>query len=635
LHTPAGIGPQPRTRTDPGGLKPPTSLSPRTGQTGRPPAHGPAAPAPDPDRAFAATLHHPVPKIDYAIPEEPPTLPRDGQARSQDASNLDRTLKSEAGMPAPAEQPRRRGPAGHESQPQPQTRPDGPRALERTQRSAEGGAGSSQAYDPTPSDARITYEPDEEWFGEPRFDAAPAKRSRLVRLGVAGLVIGLLGLLGATVGRKYLTSAIKIAQPVHQSPALDAKVAEFLDQGERALWDGDLETAKESFDKANALAENDARGLTDLARLAAVRADIAWLKLRLLPGDQQEAIAVAKRDLDDAARRAKKLAEHTAELLRDDPRAIRAKIDAYRLSGDAAAARQLVASVGSTSSEPETAYVLAALDLAEDSPSWPVVIDRLRAAAAGEHNLSRARAALVYGLVRSGDAPAARSELDKIAAATRPHPLAFELKAFVARASSAAPAASASAQVDAGKRPPPDATPAPAVGARPSEGETAAPAGDFRDLLRQASVASANRQYDKAEQLYNAALAKNPGDTEAFSGLGDVARARGDRATARSYYEKVLARNPQYLPAMAALADIKWDSGDRAGAVVLYREVAESSPSSSLGRKAKERIAQVESPGGARTAPTETTAPKAPDKPSRPSGLPPEIDTSDLPGFNR
>jgi Flp pilus assembly protein TadD len=445
--------------------------------------------------------------------------------------------------------------------------------------------------------------------------------------------VGLVGLGGATIGRKYLTSASKVAQPVHQSPAYDAKVAELLDVGEKALWDGDLETAKESFDRANALAERDPRGLTDLAKLAAVRADIAWLKLRLLPPDQQETIAVAKRELDDAALRAKKIADHTAELLRDDPRAIRAKIDAFRLSGDPVSARQLVANVGSIGSQPETSYVLAALDLGEEAPSWPVVLDRLRTAAAGEHTLLRARAALVYALVRSGDAAAARTELDKVAAASRPHPLLSELKAYVARASGAPPAASAGSGIDAGKRAAPDTAAAPASIPRAAEGEPAVPAGDFRELLRQASQAAASRQYDRAEQLYNAALAKNPGDTEAYSGLGDVARARGDRATARSYYEKVLARNPQYLPAIAALGDIKWEMGDRAGAVALYRELVENSPQSPLARRARERIAQVENPSATRTAPTE--APRAPEKPSPPSGGAPEIDTSDLPGFNR
>ena len=46
--------------------------------------------------------------------------------------------------------------------------------------------------------------------------------------------------------------------------------------------------------------------------------------------------------------------------------------------------------------------MLAALDLAEPEPLWPMVIERLRLAAAGEGNAGRARAALVYALAQIG-----------------------------------------------------------------------------------------------------------------------------------------------------------------------------------------------------------------------------------------
>ena len=163
-----------------------------------------------------------------------------------------------------------------------------------------------------------------------------------------------------------------------------------------------------------------------------------------------------------------------------------------------------------------------------------------------------------------------------------------------------------------------------------------APAGDFRSLLQQAGQASASHQYDRADQLYRAALASNPGDTEALGGLGDVARARGNPAGARTYYEQVLARNPHYLPALVALADIKWDSGDHAGAVKLYRDVVEVTSEGATAQRAKDRIAQVESgaaPKAAKPAPVDhpPSAPRA----SPPSDLPPGVDTSDLPGFKR
>jgi tetratricopeptide (TPR) repeat protein len=326
-----------------------------------------------------------------------------------------------------------------------------------------------------------------------------------------------------------------------------------------------------------------------------------------------------------------KQADKAAEVAPDDPKMVRTKIDALRLSGDLAGARTLVARVTAIAGQPETAYVLAALDLAEESPSWPAVLDRLKAAAAGEQNLQRARGALVYALIRSGDVAGAKSELEKITAATRPHPLLPELKAFVGRASAA------TLDLDAGKHDG-GALAAGAFDARApevarGEGEVAA-GGDFRSLLQQASQASASRQYDKAEQLYRAALAQNPGDTEALGGLGDVARARGNTSQARSYYEQVLARNPHYLPAVMSLADLKWDSGDRAGAVKLYRDVVETTTEGALAQRAKDRIAQSEAGGSPKPSKPQAPSQRAP-SPSQPSELPPEIDTSDLPGFKR
>jgi tetratricopeptide (TPR) repeat protein len=275
--------------------------------------------------------------------------------------------------------------------------------------------------------------------------------------------------------------------------------------------------------------------------------------------------------------------------------------------------------------------VLAALDLAEESPNWAAVIDRLKTAATGESNPGRARGALVYALTRSGDLHLAKAELEKMAGAPRPYALLADLRAFVLRAAPAAPELDASTVKREAAAP---ATVEPRTLAERSGGEAEGAPGDYRSLLQQASQATASRNYDRAEQLYRMALAKNPGDTEAQAGLGDVARARGNPSLARTYYEKVLANNPHYIPTLAALADIKWDAGDRAGAAKLYRDLVDSASEGPLAERAKERIAQAESAPGAK-------APASP-KPSRPSpspapttDVPPEIDTSDLPGFKR
>jgi predicted Zn finger-like uncharacterized protein len=607
------IGQGPTPQPGPTGSKTEAGLAPaqgslddlpnRTGRTGRPPADGPPVP---PQALLIAP--NPVPKIADEADVHARTMmdPRQGGGNSITAAYAP-VVQNPPPPPPPV--------------PQPQTR-IGPN------------------YEPAVNEARISYSPEQDWFGEPRFSNSPPTRSRALRWLVALFVLGMLGVAGATVGRKYVSMVIRPTAPAAQGS--EGRVETLLDDGERALSDGDLETAKESFDKASALAERDSRVLVDLARLDAARADLDWLKVRLLPGDQGDVLAAAKRQAQDSAARAMKLADKAAEVAPDDAKVVRAKIDALRLTGDLAGARLLVARVGSIAGQPETAYVLAALDLAEDAPSFPPVIDRLKTAAAGEQNLLRARGALVYALVRSGDVALAKSELDKIAGATHPYPLLAELKAYVARSSGESAIgkrdAGAAATVDARA---PD-TKLADIRAPGGGGGEPVPAGDFRSLLQQAAQASASRQYDRAEQLYSAALASNPGDTEALAGLGDVARARGNAAGARSYYEQVLARNPHYLPALAALADIKWDSGDHAGAVKLYRELVETSSEGAAAQRAKDRIAQFEAAGGtaqakpaAKPQPVERPADTAPAAPSPPSDLPPGVDTSDLPGFKR
>jgi tetratricopeptide (TPR) repeat protein len=464
-----------------------------------------------------------------------------------------------------------------------------------------------------------------DWQNEPRF-SVPSVRSQALRWVAILVVLGMLGVAGATVGRKYLAGAMR---PAPASQGNEGRVDKLLEDGDRALADGDLETAKESFDKASALAERDPRVLIDLARLDAARADTDWLKVRLLSADQPDVLAAGKRQAQQSAERALRSADRATEVSPDDPKVARAKIDALRLGGNLLGARALVVKVGAIAGQAETAYVLAALDLAEPSPSWPAVLDRLKAAA-GESNLGRARAALVYALVRSGDLVGAKSELEKMSAATHPYPLLPELRALVGRSP-----ASAAAEVDAGKR---TAAAAAAAEPRPAEGAhsegDAPPAGDYRTLIQRASQASSNGDYAKAETLFRAALAKSPGDTEALAGLGDVARARGNTSLARSYYERVLGQNPHYLPALTALADLRWESGDRQGAAKLYRQLLDSAPEGPLTQRARDHIAQVEA-AGASKAPKPAAPERAAPAPSPAPAGTPEIDTSDLPGFKR
>lgn len=495
------------------------------------------------------------------------------------------------------------------------------------------------SYDMTPSFSQASYGADPESYAG--YHEELRTRSRRLRLLVSTIVLGMLGVAAFTVGRPYIEEALSLAGARTSD---DARLVEFLTEGERALSRGDVEGAKEAFDKASVLAEKHPQLLADLARLASVRADWAWLKPRLLPPEPPDAINAAKRALDAAAERAHFAVEQLAEIAPDAPTTLRAKIDVLRMAGDLASARALVAKVGSISSQPETGYVLSMLDLAEEAPSWPTVIDRLRTAVAAEQDLSRARAVLVYALVRSGDFTSAKSELAKILAAPHPHPLAAELQAFLSRESGETkPAPSPPASTEEAPKPPteaatPSATSEPQPPAPPASPPAAlAIPSDHHELHKQAARAKSAGQLDRAEQLYQAAIARNPGDTEALSGLGDIARARGNTTAARRYYEQAHEQNPSYLPAIAALADMRWASGDRAGALPLYRQIVDTAPGTTLAARARERLAQgrdekgakAESAAGAEGATrAETEAPAKQE-------LPPEIDTSDLPGFQR
>src|SRR6185503_5426368 len=202
--------------------------------------------------------------------------------------------------------------------------------------------------------------------------------------------------------------------------------------------------------------------------------------------------------------------------------------------------------LGADSSQPETAYVLGALDLAESSPTWTTAIDRLRTAAAAERGFGRARAALVYALATSGAADEARAELGKLEASGSTDALLGRLRAYVQRVAATAPSASA-----AGSAPPGRGVPIPAS-ALPLAGPEAAPgsalrAGDFRKVLEDASRAKQSGDLATAEALYQTAQRQQPGNIEALAGLGDVARMRGNTGTAAGYYEAVLQQNPTYL----------------------------------------------------------------------------------------
>jgi tetratricopeptide (TPR) repeat protein len=236
--------------------------------------------------------------------------------------------------------------------------------------------------------------------------------------------------------------------------------------------------------------------------------------------------------------------------------------------------------------------------------------------------LGLARAALIYALVRAGQLEEARAELASLTASPRPHLLLGELNAFVRRAgepdAGEADAETASVEAEA-----PSALDQTAPAERP-----VAAAADYRDQLVRARSALGRGRLAEADELYRAVLAKDPSNTEALTGLADVARARNDpRST--ELYDQALAKNPSYLPALMARADQKWSNGDRNGAVTLYRQVLEQAgPSSDYGQRAAARLAQGSAP-----APSAGTKQAPAGSAPRPTSPAPEIDTTDLSGL--
>ena len=418
------------------------------------------------------------------------------------------------------------------------------------------------------------------------------RRRSVGGFNVAAVVVAGVALLGAVWAKDHLGGVLGGSRP--PVAAADPRVVGLLASGEKALEDGNLDSAKESFDKASALAEKDPHVLLDVARLSAVRADVPWLKSRLLAADATDDIRFTKDALAELSAAAKKAADDAIAAAPDDAAALRTKIDALRIAGDREGARALVAKVAPSASQPETAYVLAALDLAESEPLWSTVTERLRAAASAESGPGRARAALVYSLARSGDVAGAKSEVEHLAGMQRQHPLLPLLRGFADRAKPSArldggiasdlDGGLVASATDGGKHGPRDR------GDRSDPGAPGHPSGDARDLVVQGEKARQRGDNDRAQSLFAAALERNPNDAEALNGLAAIAHSRRDLNGARASYKRVLSVNPSYVPALVGVGDVDWESGDRASAMKTYKEIVERFPEGSYPARVKQRV---------------------------------------------
>jgi predicted Zn finger-like uncharacterized protein len=585
----------------------PGALPKRTASWGVPP-NEPPAPAPPPRRKIdtlrppAAAAAAPPPPPVMTPPPAPvqgPGVPGAGSFQPQPIHNATPYAFGQGSFPrVPDEPPTQRRPVGTPAAPMVEvSSPLPPPTVPVRQR-------------------RISYADDDVPQGRPSLHSAaeysvPGRR----RVGgwiVAFVLMGAVGVVGWVVAKPYLAP-----RPAPTTAALDPRAQGFVNDGERAMGDGNLDAAQQAFDKASALAERDPRVLVDEARVAAAKADVPWLKTKLLPPDAKDDARATKADLADRVSRARKAADDAVAVSPDDPTAIRARIDALRLAGDLDVARKDVSRIASQASQAETAYVLAALDLAEPVPLWTTVIDRLRLAAAGEGNAGRARAALVYALAQSGDVASAKTELAKLDALTRPYPLLPSLHAFGDHAPAKAAlgdggVAANVPHVDVSALPLQPAAPGAVAaagggGGGPSgDGDEPIP-GETGGAMKAAQNAIRKGDWNRARSIYEALVARNPSDSEALSGLGDVARAQGDSSGAISAYRRALGVNPSYLPALLGVADTQWASGDHGGALKGYRDIVDRFPEGAYPAYVKTRTEAAAAP----TATTLVTTPSA------------------------
>lgn len=393
------------------------------------------------------------------------------------------------------------------------------------------------------------------------------------------VLLGGLALLAGTVGRNYLEQFVP--SQVAGSATRDTRAESLLEEGDELLRQGKLEAAKARFDKASALLEADPRVLQRLLRVQNLRADRHWLALRLLE-EQHPRHAQAQRILLERRESIGESLQSLRELAPPQDASVEV-VDGLRLRGEVAAAREVLERASDLVREPEAAYVLAMLDVAEQGPEWSTVLSRLRSAVAAERGQGRAQAALVYALARSGDIDGARTQLDVLRQLDAQHPLLELLADFLDRTEQQPSVASS-----VGEEPLPAERPT-ASGPRSARMAAESVPSKPQDALRAAHEAKQAGDWSRAARLYTQVLSATPSNVEAMTGLGDVAKAQGKYAVASSHYDAALRLNGNYAPALMGSADSKWAMGDRAGAVHLYRRIPSTS---SYSARAQARVAQ-------------------------------------------
>jgi tetratricopeptide (TPR) repeat protein len=395
--------------------------------------------------------------------------------------------------------------------------------------------------------------------------AAPttASSSRGWMIGAALIAAGTVAYLASSKPHADVTPTTASADPstVLPAPSLEAMVADF----DAAIVDGDLERAADLANKLTAAAEKDPRAVVRQAQVAVVKADRAWLAVRLAAANDEG----AKRALDALSTKASELSDAAVAIAPDDTNAVLARIDALRIAGNLEAADALAARIEAKRAEPDVAYTRGALDFAagqrQPGAAAAGLVDLQRAAAVSP-KLARPQALLAYALAGRGELDRAREMAKSLDTPAHPNPLLEPLRAYIASRPLAASVVASANHM-------PSYVLAPTASVAPPPASVASPPG------------SAAVPPDEEE-----ARPTPPATAPGLTALGDAARAKGDRGAAQTYYERALATNPGYLQAMLGLADIEWETGARSKATRRYQQIAEKFPNAPP--RVRERLAQ-------------------------------------------
>ncbi len=280
---------------------------------------------------------------------------------------------------------------------------------------------------PTPSAARPSVLRRSDVYSDPRFSGytTRGKRPTLARWVVGIMAVGLIGVAAFTAVKRLTPTADQVPTA---APGDDGRVDKFLEEGEVRLAEGDVEGAKDHFNKASGVTETDPRVWRALARTEVVRADLAWLELQVLDVEAEGRGSLEQR-LTRSVERARSAADRALELAPDDPLTTSIQMDVLRLEGKSTEARKLSPKVDGAGPDADRARAL--LDLLEAKPNYSSIIDRLRSAARSERKLGRAQSLLVFTLVRADKRDEARKELEALIATSDRHVMVIPLRALL------------------------------------------------------------------------------------------------------------------------------------------------------------------------------------------------------------